>query len=182
MLLPFRLRLHSRNTRSPYRPDSHYFDCPRLILFSEDRDCKVTKTDYYLSNALPQTPLQELCRVARAEHRAEECFQRAKGQAGLADYEVRHWIGWQHHQTLSLMACWFLTQETQRAKKKTPATTLCQVQQGMASVLRLMWAFDSIPVLRYRIEQRLLRNQLAKLYHWKRRNKPPPTNLQRRTM
>lgn len=89
-----------------------------VVIRSEDRDSKVTKTDYYLSNAPPETPLQEFCRVARAEHRVEECFHRAKGQAGLADYEVRHWIGWQHHQTLSLMACWFLTQETQRAEKK----------------------------------------------------------------
>jgi len=25
------------------------------------------------------------------------CLQRAKGEAGLADYEVRTWQGWHHH-------------------------------------------------------------------------------------
>jgi SRSO17 transposase len=35
----------------------------------------------------------------------------------LADYEVRNWTGWQHHQTLSLLAMWFLVSETQREKK-----------------------------------------------------------------
>ena len=55
--------------------------------------------------------------MAKAEHRIEECLQRSKSEAGLADYEVRHWTGWQHHQTLSLLATWFLERETQRGKK-----------------------------------------------------------------
>jgi len=76
-----------------------------------------TKHDYYLSNANPQTPLGELARVAKAEHRIEECLQRAKSEAGLADYEVRTWAGWHHHQSLSLTATWFLTVEARRGKK-----------------------------------------------------------------
>src|SRR5438132_14062640 len=55
--------------------------------------------------------------VIEAEHRIEECLQRSKSEAGLADYEVRHWTGWQHHQTLSLLATWFLVRETDRGKK-----------------------------------------------------------------
>ena len=82
-----------------------------------DRDRAVTKTDFYLSNASAQTPLTEFARAAKAEHRIEECLQRAKSEAGLADYEVRNWIGWQHHQTLSLIATWFLTTESRRGKK-----------------------------------------------------------------
>jgi len=84
------------------------------------RECQADGTrkhDYYLSNASPDTPLTEFARVAKAEHRIEECFERAKGEAGLADYEVRTWRGWHHHQTLSLLATWFLTQETRRGKK-----------------------------------------------------------------
>lgn len=73
--------------------------------------------DYYLSNAPPGTRLLEFARVAKAEHRIEECFQRAKSEAGLADYETRTWWGWHHHQTLSLLASWFLVQETWRGKK-----------------------------------------------------------------
>ena len=56
----------------------------------------------------------------KAEHRIEDCLRRAKGEAGLADYQVRTWKGWHHHQTLALMATWFLTQETRRGKKKEP--------------------------------------------------------------
>ena len=75
------------------------------------------KHDYYLSNAPHETPLPEFTRVSKAAHRIEECFERAKGESGLADYEVRTWRGWHHHQTLSLVANWFLTQETQQGKK-----------------------------------------------------------------
>jgi SRSO17 transposase len=60
--------------------------------------------------------------VAKAEPRIEACLQRSKGEAGLADYEVRHWTGWQHHQTLSLLATWCLERETQRGKKMDART------------------------------------------------------------
>ena len=75
------------------------------------------KYDYHLSNAHPDTPLKELARVVKAEHRIEDCIKRAKSEAGLSDYEVRTWAGWYHHQTLSLIATWFLIRETRRGKK-----------------------------------------------------------------
>lgn len=78
------------------------------------------KHDYYLSNAEPETPLKELSRVTKAEHRIEECLKRAKGEAGLADYQVRNWVAWHRHQTLSLLAAWFLNQETRRGKNPDP--------------------------------------------------------------
>ena len=61
------------------------------------------KHDYYLSNASAKTPLKEFARVAKEEHRIEESIKRAKSEAGLADYQVRNWLGWHHHQILSLL-------------------------------------------------------------------------------
>jgi len=78
------------------------------------------KYDYYLSNAEPDTPLEEFARVAKAEHRVEDGIKRAKSEAGLSDYEVRTWAGWHHHQTLSLIATWFLIREACRGKKVHP--------------------------------------------------------------
>lgn len=94
-------------------------DVPEEVLMAirERQGDGTLKHDYYLSNASHDTPLEEFGRVAKAEHRIEECLQRAKGQAGLAEYEVRTWRGWHHHQTLSLLATWFLTEETRRGKK-----------------------------------------------------------------
>jgi SRSO17 transposase len=96
-----------------------------VVIRYRDRDQQeVVKVDYYLSNAVPETPLWECARVAKAEHRIEECLQRSKSEAGLADYEVRHWRGWQQHQTLSLLATWFLVRETARGKKMDPCDHL----------------------------------------------------------
>ena len=101
--------------RTPQRQEGH----PEVLVVIRylDRDRNVVKADYYFSNGTPQTPLAEFARVAKAEHRIEECLERSKSEAGLADYEVRNWIGWHHHQTLSLLATWFLVTETRRGKK-----------------------------------------------------------------
>ena len=93
-----------------------------LVVFRVKEDNGDWKHDYFLSNAPYDTPLTEFARAFKALHRIEECLQRAKGEAGLAHYEVRTWLGWHHHQILSLMATWFLVQET-RAKKKPDAGT-----------------------------------------------------------
>jgi SRSO17 transposase len=88
-----------------------------LVVFRERQGDGTWKHDYLLSNASLTTPLAEYARVFKAEHRVEECLQRAKGEAGLADYEVRTWQGWHHHQALALVATWFLTTEARRGKK-----------------------------------------------------------------
>jgi SRSO17 transposase len=88
-----------------------------LVVFRERQGDGAWKHDYLLSNAPLTTPLAEYARAFKAEHRVEECLQRAKGEAGLADYEVRTWRGWHHHQALALVATWFLTTEARRGKK-----------------------------------------------------------------
>lgn len=91
-----------------------------LVVFRERQGDGTWKHDYLLSNAPLATPLAEFARVFKAQHRVEECLKRAKGEAGLADYQVRTWVGWHHHQALSLIAAWFLTRETRRGKKENP--------------------------------------------------------------
>jgi SRSO17 transposase len=92
-----------------------------LLFLSRERQADNTyKLDYYLSNADPNTPLKELARVGKAAHRIEDCLKRAKGEAGLAGYQVRTWRSWHHHQTLSLLAAWYLNQETRRGKNQDP--------------------------------------------------------------
>jgi SRSO17 transposase len=91
-----------------------------LVVFRERQPDGSWKHDYLLSNAPADTPAAEFARVLKAHHRVEECLQRAKGEAGLGDYQVRTWGGWHHHQALSLVATWFLTQAARRGKKAGP--------------------------------------------------------------
>ena len=95
-----------------------------LVIFRERQGRKMIKHDYCLSNAPLTTPLREFARVFAAQHRIEECFRRAKGETGLAQYQVRTWNGWHHHQTLTLLANWFLTQEKLRGEKRS-TVSLC---------------------------------------------------------
>lgn len=70
---------------------------------------------YIITNAKRRSiSVGAIVRALLARHVVEELFQRAKGEAGLADYEVRSWIGWHHHITLAMMAAWFLEVERER--------------------------------------------------------------------
>jgi SRSO17 transposase len=69
-----------------------------------------------MSNAPVTTPLKEFARVSKLRTRIEQFIKRSKSEAGLAQYQVRSWNGWHHHIALSLIATWFLVQET-RLKK-----------------------------------------------------------------
>ena len=50
------------------------------------------------------TTLLEVVRVAGTRWRIESCFESAKGEFGLDEYEVRKWEAWHRHITLSLLA------------------------------------------------------------------------------
>jgi SRSO17 transposase len=78
------------------------------------------QTHYSLSNAGPEVPLAELVRVRFTRHRIEEVFGAAKGEVGLGQYEVRSWVGWHHHMTLSFLALWFLILERIRVGGENP--------------------------------------------------------------
>ena len=125
--------------------------------------------DYFLSNAPSETPPGELARVIKGEHRIEDALRRAKSEAGLSDYEVRSWRGWYHHQVLSIIATWFLIQEALRGREWTPAITVPQVREGLATILRNAEAGGGEQIRRERM-WRLQRNELARFYHWKQHN------------
>ena len=55
------------------------------------------------------TALEELVRVAGTRWAIEECFEEAKGQVGLDQYEVRRWDGWYRHITLAMLAQAYLS-------------------------------------------------------------------------
>jgi SRSO17 transposase len=101
-----------------------------LVVVRAEQSDGAWKIDYYLSNAPADTPVAEFARVTKAAHRVEECLRRAKGDAGLADYQVRTWAGWHHHQALSLIATWFLVTQTRRGKKDDPGVDRPAVGRG----------------------------------------------------
>jgi SRSO17 transposase len=59
---------------------------------------------YFVVFAPPGLRLLDLARVAGRRWLVEECFEAAKQEVGLADYEVRSWRGWHRHVTLAMLA------------------------------------------------------------------------------
>lgn len=83
------------------------------------------KLAYYVCYVAPGTELQEMVRVAGMRWTVEECFEAAKGEVGLDQYEVRSWHGWYRHITLAMLAHAYLAALCANAapvpvKKKTP--------------------------------------------------------------
>ena len=64
---------------------------------------------YYVCFGPAGTALEELVRVAGTRWAIEECFEEAKGQVGLDQYEVRRWDGWYRHITLAMLAQAYLS-------------------------------------------------------------------------
>jgi SRSO17 transposase len=77
------------------------------------------RTWYTLSNDQEAKRLV-LAGVHGQRHRIEELLEQGKQEVGLGHYEVRSWVGWHHHMTLSLLALWFLQVERLRLGKKRP--------------------------------------------------------------
>jgi SRSO17 transposase len=59
---------------------------------------------YYIAYCSAQTTLDELIRIAGSRWAIEECFQSAKQECGLDDYQVRRYPGWHRHMTLAMAA------------------------------------------------------------------------------
>jgi SRSO17 transposase len=70
---------------------------------------------YYLCYGPADTSDEELIRVAGTRWAIEECFQTAKGQVGLDEYQVRRYDAWYRHITLAMWAHAFLAVTAQSA-------------------------------------------------------------------
>ncbi len=62
-----------------------------------------TEIAYYRVFAPDGTTVGELARVAGTRWAIETGFERAKGEVGLDEYEVRRWEAWHRHITLALL-------------------------------------------------------------------------------
>jgi SRSO17 transposase len=59
---------------------------------------------FYLTLSPDKATLADLVRVAGTRWTIEACFEAAKGETGLDQYEVRSWTGWHRHVTFAMLA------------------------------------------------------------------------------
>jgi SRSO17 transposase len=85
--------------------------CCRTLVITKTLS-RTPKTKYSVSNGAqgPYTP-KEYAYFQAQRYWVERCFDDAKNELGLSDYQVRKWQGWHHHHALVFMACLFLLKE-----------------------------------------------------------------------
>jgi SRSO17 transposase len=67
-----------------------------------------TALTFYLTHAPKDTSLARLVQIAGLRWPIESLFEQGKGEVGLGQYEVRSWVGWHRHITLSMFALAYL--------------------------------------------------------------------------
>lgn len=84
---------------------------------------KPTEIAYYVCYGPRRSGLHDLAWIAGSRWRIEECFQQAKNEAGLDEYQVRSWRAWYAHITLAMLAHAWLAVSRSLAAKGEPAPT-----------------------------------------------------------
>jgi len=80
-----------------------------------------TDIAYYACYGPRRSSTADLAWIAGSRWHIEECFQQAKGEAGLDHYQVRSWRAWYAHITLSMLALAWLAASRAQAIKGEPA-------------------------------------------------------------
>lgn len=81
-----------------------------MAIVTRDPD---TKKDikYALTNMPSKTSVRRLAFMQRQRFWIEHAFKEAKSTCGMADYQVRSWVGWHHHIALVMLVQLFMTAE-----------------------------------------------------------------------
>jgi SRSO17 transposase len=138
------------------------------------------QTWYAVSNAGRRERLAELARVRGQRHQAEEVLQEGKGEVGLAQYEVRSWVGWHHHMTLALLALWFLVLERRRLGKQNAGLERATSARGLQPAAAA--PAPSPGQIAAEVNRVLRRKEEARSYHYHRRTKDfPPRRTSRQS-
>lgn len=116
-----------------------------------------------------------LARVAGLRWTVEECFEVAKQEVGLDDYEVRSWHGWYRHMTLAMLALAFLVamrvklnaSPSPTANAPSPPMVDLSVGEIRHPISRLLLAvgLPLEPIFAWSFWRRM-HQAVAKLCHW----------------
>jgi hypothetical protein len=97
---------------------------PPIWLLIRRSLAKTPELWYYVSNASPETPWEELALVSGGRWYVEEFFEDGKMHLGMADYETRSWTSWHHHMALVALAHLYVTLTKREMKRAAPELTL----------------------------------------------------------
>ena len=93
------------------------------------------------TNAPKELSDEELAYMQGQRHWIERSFEDAKSHVGMGEYQVRKWLGWQHHMVLVGLAMLFVLEERLLAERSHPRLSVRDVVELMS------WYFMHHPSL-----------------------------------
>lgn len=130
---------------------------------------------YYLVFEPVKTTFEEMVHIAGSRWAIEICFESAKNEVGLDQYEVRKWQSWYYYITLAMFAHAFLTimcaQENDFCAKKGDTVVQHDEIQGKTRNLIPL----TVPEVRHLLYELVLRssfgdNYIIKWSYWRRKH------------
>ena len=88
-----------------------------------------------MSNFSAETSLKDLAYRQRQRYWVERAFQDAKGECGMADYQVRKWGAWHHHMALVMMSMLFMLNERINQENEYPLLSCADIEELLAKFL-----------------------------------------------
>ena len=113
-----------------------------LLRRSTSWGAKAPELAYFVVFALRGTTLQEMVQALGIRWTVEQCFEAAKEEVGLDEYEVRSWHGWYRHITLSMLALAFLVSLRVSAGENIPPSLLTPTMEPLPQPVEL-----AVPVM-----------------------------------
>jgi SRSO17 transposase len=92
-------------------------------------DPESSDVKYQLSNAPRGASKNRLAEMSGSRYWIERTFEDGKGIAGLADYQIRSWMGWHHHMTMTMLAMLYLMVLSIDLGKKVDFLTVQDVKE-----------------------------------------------------
>ncbi len=122
----------------------------RTLIITKGSDVK-----YRLSNVThQQVGLKELVNKGSQRHFIEKAFGDGKGELGLADYQIRKYTAWYHHQALVMMAMNYILTIKMKYKSSLPLLSVRDVRMQIIEELKNQGVF-----IEKEIKQMLLRHK-----------------------
>lgn len=129
---------------------------------------------FYISNAPLSSRLALFVWLSGVRWPIEQCFEEGKSELGMDHYEVRKYLGWNHHMLICMLSHFFLWHLKIKLEKKTPAVTISQLRVLLQVILPLKtYDIDSALSLIIWVQ---LKNHRAYLSHRKKKLREDPSS------
>ncbi|MFM8324053.1 MAG: hypothetical protein ACKN9U_04260, partial [Pirellulaceae bacterium] len=92
---------------------------------------------YSLTNASEEMEWEDLAKRQGQRYFVERAFEDGKSELGMADYQSRRWLAWQHHMVLVAVAMVFTLGEREPLRKDAPMLSVRDIVDLIA------WYFET---------------------------------------